>query len=141
MWLHCGSLVVSIYLLFTGTVEINKNNLKKGFIVFLVFVGLAEFLNIAIYKTGILNGETFNMFYISPYFTSTLPIFDIIQENVPFLIFLLIYLIAIFIGSALIYYIAYLIKWKSMKKYCKKDEIIMKNKDFEETQNLINTLK
>lgn len=116
MWLHCGSLVISIYLLFTKTVEIDKKNLKMAFKVFLVFVFLAEFLNIAIYNTGILNGETFNMFYISPYFTSTLPVFDIIQENVPFIIFLLIYVLAICVGSLLIYGIAYLIKSISDKK-------------------------
>jgi membrane protein DedA with SNARE-associated domain len=56
------------------------------------------------------------MFYISPYFTSTLPVFDIIQENVPFTIFLLIYILAIFIGSAIIYCIAYLIKLYFNKK-------------------------
>ena len=27
MWLHCGSFVVSVYLLMSGTVEINKKNL------------------------------------------------------------------------------------------------------------------
>lgn len=116
MWLHCGSFVVSIYLMFSGVVEINKQNLKKAFIVFLMFVFIAEFLNIFIYNTGILKGETFNMFYISPYFTSTLPVFDIIQENVPFIIFLLIYVFVICMGSALIYYIAYLIKNNNIKR-------------------------
>lgn len=110
MWLHCGSLVVSIYLLMSGTVEINKKNLINAFKVFLVFVFLAEFLNVVVYKSGVLNGDTFNMFYISPYFKSTLPVFDIIQENVPFIIYLLTYIFAIFIGSLITYYIAYFIK-------------------------------
>lgn len=110
MWLHCGSFVVSIYLLMSGAVEIKKQNLKSAFIVFLVFVCIAEFLNIFIYNTGILNGETFNMFYISPYFISTLPVFDTIQENVPFIIYLFTYILAICIGATLIYYIAYFIK-------------------------------
>lgn len=124
MWLHCGSFVVSIYLLFSGEIEINKRNLKSAFKVFLIFVFLAEFLNIFVYKIGILNGEVFNMFYISPYFISTLPVFDIIQENVPFIVFLLTYVIAIFMGVGLVYYIAYLIKSKVARNtISKKDNI------------------
>ena len=122
MWLHCGSFVVSIYLLMTGEVELNKSNLKNAFLVFLLFV-LAESLNIVVYNTGILKDETFNMFYISPYFVSTLPIFDVIQQNVPYIIYLLIYILAIGIGSITVYYIAYLIKWFFSKKL-KKEKLL-----------------
>ena len=92
MWLHCGSLVVSVYLLMTGEVKLNIKNLANAILVFFMFVGMAELLNILVYNSGILKGETFNMFYISPYFISTLPIFDIIQENVPYLLYLITYL-------------------------------------------------
>ena len=97
----------------SGAVEINKQNLKGALIVFLVFTFVAEILNIFIYNMGILNGETFNMFYISPYFKSTLPVFDVIQENVPFIIFLFIYILAISIGATIIYKLAYFIKSKA----------------------------
>lgn len=110
MWLHCGSFVVSTYILMTGAVEINKQNFKDGFKMFLTFALIAEILNIGIYNTGILKGETFNMFYISPYFTSSLPVFDLIQQNVPFIVFLLLYILAIFIGALLVYGISYKIK-------------------------------
>ena len=106
MYLHCGSLVLSIYLLMIKEVEINMTNLKNSIYVFLIFLGVALFLNITIYNSGILNGETFNMFYISPYFISTLPVFNIIQQNVPYLIYLIIYIVAIVIGSLIIYSIA-----------------------------------
>ena len=109
MWLHLGSLVVSIYLLMSGAVKIDKQTFKSAFYVFLVFVIIAEILNIGIYNSRILNGETFNMFYISPYFTSTLPVFNIIQENVPFMLFLLIYIIAISLGGLTVYFITYMI--------------------------------
>ncbi len=109
MWLHCGSFVVSVYLLISGAVEINKNNLKKAFKIFLVFVLLAEFLNIFVYNIGVLNEETFNMFYISPYFTTHLPVFNTIQKNVPFIIYLLIYILAITLGATLVYYMAHFI--------------------------------
>ena len=110
MWLHCGSFVVSIYLLMTRTVKIDKQNLKAAIKVFLVFVVIAEILNIGIYNMNILNGETFNMFYISPYFTSSLPVFDVIQQNVPFVLYLLIYIIAIGIGATIVYGIAKIIE-------------------------------
>ena len=115
MWLHLGSFVVSIYLLMSGAVKIDKQSFKSAFYVFLVFVMIAEILNIGIYNSGILNGETFNMFYISPYFISTLPVFNIIQENVPFILFLLIYIVAINIGSLFVYFSAYKINRKLTK--------------------------
>lgn len=107
MWLHCGSLVVSVYLLISGEVEINKNNLVNSFIVFLIFVLFAEVLNIAIYNSGILNGETFNMFYISPYFITHLPVFKTVQESVPFIIYLLFYIVVILLGSLIVYFVSY----------------------------------
>lgn len=110
MWLHCGSLVVSLYLILTNEVEINKNNLLNSIIVFFSFVMFAEILNILVYISGILNGQTFNMFYISPYFTSVLPVYNTIQGLVPFPIFLSIYVISISLGSVIVYFILKVIK-------------------------------
>ena len=115
MWLHLGSFVVSIYLLICGAVNINEKSFKNALKVFIVFVLIAEILNIGIYNSGVLNGETFNMFYISPYFISSLPVFDVIQKNVPFVIYLLIYIAAIGIGSCFVYFISYITN-KLLKK-------------------------
>lgn len=92
MWLHCGSFVVSIYLLMSGAVKDNKQSILGALTVFGLFATMANVLNIAIYNSGILHGETFNMFYISPYFVSELPVFDKIWQSVPYVIFLLTYL-------------------------------------------------
>lgn len=110
MYLHAGSLLVSLYIIISNEIDLNKKNLINGYKVFLIIVIIAEILNIVIYKSGILNGQTFNMFYISPYFISSLPVFDIIQKNTPFIIFFIIYLFAIFIGSYIVYKIAKLSK-------------------------------
>lgn len=118
MYLHLGSFIVSIYLLMTKEIEIKKENLISSIQVFLIFVLIANILNIVIYNLNILNGETFNMFYISPYFISILPVFNIIQENVPYLLYLLIYIITIIIGGIIVYNISKLIKkviYKSIK--------------------------
>ena len=109
MWLHCGSFVVSVYLLI-NEIKINKKNLINSFIVFVIFVIIAQTLNVVIYNLGILNGETFNMFYISPYFESTLPVYSIIYNKVPFIVFLLFYMITIMLGGLIVYFVSYFIK-------------------------------
>jgi len=106
MFLHCGSLVVSVYLLITKEVKINYMEFLKGYIVFIIFTLIALFLNIIIYNSGILGDETFNMFYISPYFISILPIYSNIQKSIPYIFFLLIYIISIFLGGDIIYIIS-----------------------------------
>ena len=110
MWLHCGSVAVSIYLLMTERVKLDLKHLLYAIIVFLVFVFIANTLNIVIYKSGILGDETFNMFYISPYFISALPVFDKIQESVPYLLYLVIYIILLSMGGGLVYLVGILIK-------------------------------
>ena len=110
MWLHCGSLVLSIYLFMSGVVKIDIKSWLQACGIFIIFVGMAELLNIIIYNLDILNGETFNMFYISPYFISELPIFNIIQENVPFIVYLLFYIIVISLGAFIVYRIARIFK-------------------------------
>ena len=116
MWMHLGSFVVSVYLLISREVKINKKSLQKAIITFIGFVLFANLLNIFVYNLGVLNGETFNMFYISPYFISELPIFNIIQENVPYIIFFIIYILALSLGGTIIYYIANFCKFLFAKK-------------------------
>lgn len=102
-WLHFGSLIVSIYLVMSGTVELNSKNLKKAIMTFIAFVCIAQFLNIVVYNSGWLNGETFNMFYISPYFVSSLPVFKQIYQNVPYLLFLASYVFSLSLGGFIVF--------------------------------------
>lgn len=110
MYLHLGSLVLSLYLIISEEVKLTKDNLFGAIKVFIIFVFIALLLNVIIYNSNLLHGETFNMFYISPYFISILPIYNIIQENVPYFLYLLIYVISISFGGFIIYKIAKLIK-------------------------------
>ena len=118
MWLHLGSFVVSVYLIMNGIVKLNWNNLKSAICVFLVFVLIALGMNIVVYNSGVLNGETFNMFYISPYFPSTLPVFDVIYEKVFYVLFLFIYVVILSLGAGIIYVVAKVIK--KITLVCKK---------------------
>ena len=110
MFLHCGSLVVSLYLLITKQVELDLKHLLYAIIVFIGFVVIADTLNIVMYNSNILNDETFNMFYISPYFESSLPVFDKIQNSTIYPVYLTIYIIVLSIGGLIVYLIGRLIK-------------------------------
>lgn len=103
MYLHMGSFVVSIYLIMTNEVNLKIKNIINAGYVFLGTLGFAQLFNILIYNSGVLNGETFNMFFISPYFISSLPILDIIQKNVPYFVYLFIYIVLIMTGSVIIF--------------------------------------
>jgi hypothetical protein len=109
-YLHFGSFVVSCYLLFSGEVKIKIDSFVKAICIFISFAMTANVLNIIMFNSGILKGETFNMFYISPYFISSLPVFNQIQQEVPYIIFLMLYLIVLSCGSLIIYGLSYSIK-------------------------------
>lgn len=110
MWLHCGSLVVGIYLLMSKAVPLTAQSLRHAAVTFLCLAGIALTMNVAVYHSGVLNGETFNMFYISPYFISELPVFNTIQRSVPYPVFLASYVVGLMLGSALILLIALMIR-------------------------------
>lgn len=114
MYLHCGSFVLSIYLLMNEIKPI-KSNFIGAFKIFIICVFIALTLDITFYKTGLIGNETFNMFYISPYFTSVLPIFDKIQESVPYIVYLLLYIVILTLGALIIFYIDKLIRRKYEK--------------------------
>lgn len=102
MWLHCGSLVIGVYLLMSKFVPTTVKALLKGGVTFFCTAGMALIMNVAVYESGILGDETFNMFYISPYFDSELPVFNVIQDMVPYPLFLVTYLVALVLGGGIV---------------------------------------
>lgn len=103
MYLHLGSLIVSVYLIMSKEVELSKKSFFNGYLVFAITAVIALIMNITFYNLNIINGETFNMFYISPYFISSLTVFDVIQSHTPYLVFLFLYFFAILSGGYLIF--------------------------------------
>ncbi len=82
-----------------------------GLAVFLILVAVAMALNLTIqpaldrYATANNVGpQTFNMFYISPYSNSTLPILSLIQPKVPYVVFFVMYLIGFGFVGLIVYY-------------------------------------
>ena len=111
MYLHLGSLIVSVYLIMSKEVELSKKSFFNGYFIFVITAIIALIMNISFYHLDIINGETFNMFYISPYFISSLPVFDVIQSHTPYLVFLFLYFFAILSGGYLVFLISKLIRY------------------------------
>ena len=109
MYLHCGSFVLSIYLLI-NEIKPTKQNIIGSFKIFIICVLLALTLDISFYKLGFIGNNTFNMFYISPYYESSLPVFNIIYNKLPYILFLSIYIITLTIGSLIVFFITKQIK-------------------------------
>ena len=101
---HGLQLVLGIFFIVYNRKRLSFKYFFKGVIVFLITFTTALIFNL-VFHTFV--NETFNMFYISPYFECSLPLLSIVYANVPYVVFLLIYFIG-FILSALV---VYLIQW------------------------------
>ncbi len=101
-----GSMVsIGIYLLYSGHVKLRHKTVLGAIAVFSICVTCAMILNEVMYYSGVLNGETFNMFFISRHFEGTLPVYSSVQKVVPFPFCLIIY-IAIFSLAAYVILLA-----------------------------------
>lgn len=97
--MHFGGFAVCMFAIINRKAAYKPKNVLKGAAVFLGFVLVALLLDVAVVMSGINRGNTFNMFYISPYYPCTLPVFADIYKAVPYPVFLLIYLAAFTAGA------------------------------------------
>lgn len=105
---HGGMVVMGIFLLISGGVDLKWKSILKAMAVFSGLVVIALIMNVIFNSTG--NTATFNMFYISPYLPCTLPILNLIYEKVPYVVFLLIYFIGFSLAGCLVFSVAMAIK-------------------------------
>ena len=75
---------LGIFLFGSGYVKAEHKTILKAIPVFASAVAIAMIMNEVVYYSGILNGETFNMFFISPHFEPSLPVYSLVQAVVPF---------------------------------------------------------
>lgn len=88
---HGAMLVIGVLTWVSGKAKLNHKTILYALPVFVSLVSVAMSANILWHFVG--NDETFNMFFISPYLNSTLPILSMIQPIVPYPVFLLGYII------------------------------------------------
>lgn len=127
---HGGILVLGFFLLMSGRVKIQHKTILWASCVFLTFVATALVMDIVFVKAGWVGTESFNMFFISPYFECSLPLVGMIYTKVPYVVFLLIYIIGFVLAAYIMLLIAIgvnklvsVIQKKSLEKKEKKEEI------------------
>lgn len=124
---HGSMLTIGIYLLASGYVKLEHKTILKAIPVFAAVVALAVVLNEIAYATGLLETETFNMFFISPHCDPHLAVYSTVQEHVAFPWCLIIYIAAFSLAAYLILLIAMGIKALATKKSAAKKQEILVN--------------
>jgi hypothetical protein len=89
---HGSMITIAIYLLATGYVPLKHKTILRAIPVFAVTVTIAVIMNEIAYRSGLLETETFNMFFVSPYCAPSLPVYSLVQAKVAFPISLIIYI-------------------------------------------------
>ncbi len=104
MYHHGIQVFWGIYLAFRYREKMHLKNLLGGTAIFSALAGCAMIMNIVVYNYLINNGmdDTFNMFFISPYFDCTLPILSVVYQEVPYPVFLCIYILGFMLCAGLI---------------------------------------
>jgi hypothetical protein len=119
---HGSMIVIGAYLLFTGYVPLTHRTILRAIPVFAVCVAIACGMNEIAHLTGLLERETFDMFFISPYGTPSLPVYSLVQGVVPFPWCLVIYVAAFTFAAYLMLLVAMgiktLVKKKSKRQNC-----------------------
>lgn len=115
---HGIQIVIGIYLVVVYRKKYDFKLFIKGIPVFAVLSIIALTLNIIMYHIFQNLGldDTFNMFFVSPYFDCTLPVLSAIYPKVPYIVFLLIYNIGFTIISTIIFGLQKLILKLSIKE-------------------------
>lgn len=90
---HGSMIFVGAYLFGSGHVKLEHKTILKAMPVFAVTVGVAAIMNEIAYQAGLLETETFNMFFISPYCDPHLPVYSLVQGIIPFPWCLVIYIL------------------------------------------------
>ena len=99
---HGAQVVMGIFLTVHQRNKLGIFHYLKSIPVFAAFSILAIVMNEIAFYSGL--QETFNMFYISSHYPCTLPILSQIYEIVPYIVFLLIYLLGFVLVSAIVYF-------------------------------------
>ena len=101
---HGLQIVLGIFFMVYYRKRLNLKFFAKGILVFLALATVAMGINLL---APTFTAETVNMFYISPYFPCTLVILDGIYASVPYIVFLLIYLLGFILAGL----VMFLIMW------------------------------
>ena len=104
---HHGSMVlVGFTLLYSGHIVINRKEIIKAASIFFILAGIAFLLNVVFHNVD----GTFNMFFIGPYYDTSLPVFTIIENELGYIPFLISYFLGFTLAAYLVLVSAIFIK-------------------------------
>lgn len=113
---HGGMIAIGIWLLACGYIKLQHKTIVPASVTFAIMVVLASVMNEIAKLTGLLERESFNMFYISPHCEPSLPVYSLVQQVVPFPLCLVIYIAAFALASYIILFVAMTINKIKNKK-------------------------
>ena len=116
---HGSMVTVGMYLLYSRYVKPEHKTIFKAVPVFACLIVVAMIMNEIAHATGLLETETFNMFYISPYCEGTLPVYSLVQGVVPYPWCTVIYIVMFTLAA----YIMLLLGMLATKKVRKQEEL------------------
>lgn len=93
---HGSMVVLGIYLLVSGHVQLRSRTIFKAVPVFAVMLAVALVLNEVAYQAGI---EDFNMFFVSPHCDPSLPVYSLVQQKIPFPMSLVVYVLGFTVAA------------------------------------------
>jgi len=110
---HATLVIVGVYVTVSGRVKLDRKNLKEtllsAFIIFAIAVSVALVLNTLFYffRDYLGGNGSFNLFYISPFQYTVIPILDIIHEFSPTLAIFVYVIVASLVSFGLLFAIRF----------------------------------
>lgn len=122
LW-HSSMVVIGVLIWATNSIEFKQKTFLKALCVFASMLAIAMLANfIWKWAGGIETGQTFNMFYISPYYSCHLALLSTIYANAPYIVFLLCYILGFSLAAYIVTMIAFAINYGYLKNKEKKDK-------------------
>lgn len=115
---HGSMISVGVWLLHSGYIERKHKTIIGAIYVFVAMIVAASIMNEIAFIAGLLERETFNMFFISPHCEPSLPVYSLVQAVLPYPLCLIVYVVAFSLAAYIILLIAMMIK-----KFFTKDTI------------------
>ena len=105
---HGSQVIMGVFYIVRYRAKLDCKLVFEGVKLFVAMVFIAMTLNVAGYHVLTACGidETFNMFYISPYFSCTLPLLSLVWEHVPYVVFVMVYFFGFILCAFIMYWIA-----------------------------------
>ena len=111
---HTSIVIIALYLIvangYAKTIKVFLREMLAAAIVYAAAIGIALLLDVVWWffiRAHVPAGASFNMFYISPFFNSSLPVFRDIQPAVPYPVFLFLYILGFCLGTASMWFAAF----------------------------------